>query len=115
MYCVVHDKPYLLTYKVNVVGMKLKLQMLARKYEIVVYSILPQNIIDQIVVKFPCLDTYVNHVLSFEHIRLHDKYAVKDLAYLRAGRLFHKIPTWQQSDIFLVKSTNSDKIIRSQM
>lgn len=62
------------------------LNLLAKDYELVVFSLLPKQLIHQILSKIDNSDTYISQILGYEDIVFLDGYAVKDLSLLSQGR-----------------------------
>ena len=68
--------------------MAIWLELMAREYELVIYSILPLELIKKILENVENSSNYISHILSFEDLTFLDGYAVKDLILLKEGRLF---------------------------
>ena len=68
-YCRFTDKVFLLTFteKYNRICMEEKLRKKAMNHELVIYSVLPQQIIEKIIEKLDFVKKYVSHVLGYEH------------------------------------------------
>ena len=88
LYCKIQNKFFLFTYRACFLEMAIWLELLAREYELVIYSILPLELIKKILENVENSSEYISHILSFEDLTFVDGYAVKDLILLKEGRLF---------------------------
>ena len=84
---------YLLTFTeiTNRICLEEKLKKKAKNYELVIYSVLPIQIIDKVLEKLDFVKKYVSHVLGYEHCLIYDKLIIKDLMLLKEGRTQLKV------------------------
>ena len=87
-YCRSSNKVYLLTVteKVNRICMEEKLRKMARNYELVIFSVLPKQVVDKILDKLDYVKKYISHVVGSEHCTTHNNFITKDLLLLKEGR-----------------------------
>ena len=77
---------YVALIKVWPQGLIKQLKKLAKNYEIVIYTILPKVIMDQVYSLDPEFLDIISHTLCFENLVYQDGYPCKDLALLAENR-----------------------------
>jgi hypothetical protein len=68
------------------------LDKLAKYYELVVYTILPKVILEQVYDKIPGIRDLISHSLCYEDLIYDGDYACKDLGYLAQNRTINIVP-----------------------
>ena len=67
-------------------GLIKQLKKLAKNYEIIIYTILPTDVMDKIYKLDPEFADIISHTLCFEQLVFQDGYPCKDLALLAENR-----------------------------
>ena len=72
-------------------GLLAQLKKLTKYYELVIYTILPREIVNQFYNLVPGIEDYISHTLCYEDLTFSeaDGLAYKDLALLAHNRLSH--------------------------
>mmetsp|Transcript_24419 Transcript_24419/g.37852 ORF Transcript_24419/g.37852 Transcript_24419/m.37852 type:complete len:144 (+) Transcript_24419:3998-4429(+) len=109
--CMIDSQPYIAVIKIFPKTLLAHLKKLSRFYEIIIYSILPMEILKQIYALHPDLKDVINHTLSYENLIYDNNYACKDLGFLYENRMENiqqedgEEPT--PSEIMVIDSLNS--------
>ena len=85
--------------KIYPIGLSSLLKKLAKYYEIIVYSLLPKSILDQIFESVPDSQYSINHILAYDDIYFRDGYACRDLGILAENRTQNLKPNGEGADI----------------
>lgn len=95
---------YLFTYLVNKYELAAWLEKLARHHELIIYSLLPLDLLKHILQNTYDVNRYISHLLSYDDVHFFDEYAFKDLSLLQEGRTV--IPTGSESDSASINESN---------
>jgi hypothetical protein len=63
-----------------------QLKKLAKNYEIIIYTILPSEVMEKVYKLDPEFEDIISHTLCFEHLVYYNGYPHKDLALLAENR-----------------------------
>ena len=89
---VIDGKNYMAFIKVWPTGLIIKLQKLRLHYEIVLYTILPRQILNEIFEQFPGIKSLIDHSLCQSDLVFTEDIVYKDLALLDHGRITNLQP-----------------------
>ena len=92
-YCRFSQKVYLFTFTemFNRICMEEKLRRKSLDHELVIFSVLPSEIVYKIMDKLPFVKKYVSHVLGREHCLQYKGLILKDLMLLEKGRISYRV------------------------
>jgi len=85
--CKIENQTYIAMIQIWPKQLEQQLKKLSRFYEIIVYSILPRDILFQIYNLYSELKDVISHTLGYEHLIYQDNYVCKDLGYLHENRV----------------------------
>lgn len=65
------------------------IQKLAQYYEIIIYTILPQEVVNEIYKLVPGIENYISHTLTYENLTFCDdnNLVYKDISFLADNRV----------------------------
>lgn len=94
---------YLFTYKANLFELSIWLELLAKDYELIIYSFLPKQLLMAILNQIDKSSQHISHVLSYDEITFLDGYVVRDMTFLKQGRKLRRFN--KTSNIYLVQTS----------
>ena len=109
--CNIDETSYIASIRINPIELRNKLQKLSSKYEIVVFSILPKDIIKQVYDLIPDIDDYISLTLNYDDVVFKNGYAYKDIGLFDKNRFKDIEHGFQQSDIILVDPYDKEEYI----
>jgi hypothetical protein len=80
------DASYIALIKIWPKELLKQLKKLAKNYEIIIYTVLPMDVMKKVFLLDPEFADIISHTLCFEHLVYQDGYPCKDLALLAENR-----------------------------
>ena len=109
--CNIDETSYIASIRINPIELRRKLQELSSRYEIVVFTILPKDIIKQVYDLIPDIHDYISLTLNYDDVVFKNGFAYKDIGLLDKNRVKDVELGYLNSDIILVDPYDKEEFI----